>query len=253
MNLIPGTGSYFLPGNKNGVVLVHGYTGTPLELRPLGDYLHKLGFTVLGIRLPGHGTDWHDLETKTWPDWYQAVAEGVSKLKGDCSWVAVVGLSLGGLLTIKAAAELPIHAAVLLSTPIEVKDWRAPFVGFLRYFIRTLRRRKYIGSELRQRYDRSYEYMPTKPLTSLFALRNLCAREYLPLVQVPVLIIQSKAEHTVNPSSARYIYEHLGSKVKQLLWLTHSGHVITLDEESPLVCTTAGNFLERCVENETGK
>ena len=243
-NVQPETAAYFLPGGPCGVVLVHGYTGTPMELRPLGDYLAAQGFTVLGVRLPGHGTSWQELEQTTWPEWYQAVVDGVQKLQGCCESVSVAGLSLGGLLAVKAAAELPLASVVLMSTPIYVRDWRAPLVKFLQLFIHRLKRRKYNGSDLRQRYDFSYAEMPTRPLPSLFALRDLCRDEYLQKVTVPALIIQSRVEHTVKPASAQFIYEHLGSRRKQLLWLQKSGHVLTLDEESPLVCAAVGTFLK---------
>jgi carboxylesterase len=249
----PETAAYFLPGGPSGVVLVHGYTGTPMELRPLGDYLAAQGFTVLGVRLPGHGSTWQDLEQTTWPEWYEAVVRGVQKLQDCCENVSVAGLSLGGLLAIKAAAELPLASVVLMSTPIYVRDWRAPLVKYLQFFIRRLKRHKYNGTALRQRYDFSYAEMPTKPLPSLFALRDLCRDEYLPQVTVPALVIQSKVEHTVKPASAQFIYDELSSRNKQLLWLQQSGHVLTLDEESPLVCAAVGTFLKEYGKNGTGK
>ena len=243
-NVQPETAAYFLPGGPCGVVLVHGYTGTPMELRPLGDYLAAQGFTVLGVRLPGHGTSWQELEQTTWPKWYQAVADGVRQLQGCCKSVSVAGLSLGGLLAAKAAAELPLASAVLMSTPIYVRDWRVPFIKYLRFFVRRIRRHKFQGSELRKKYDFSYAEMPVKPLPSLFALRDLCRDEYLGRITVPALVIQSTVERTVKPASAQFIYEHLGSRHKQLLWLQKSGHVLTLDEESPLVCAAVGTFLK---------
>ena len=243
-NVQPETAAYFLPGGPCGVVLVHGYTGTPMELRPLGDYLAAQGFTVLGVRLQGHGTSWQELEQTTWPEWYQDVADGVQKLRDCCESVSVAGLSLGGLLAAKAAAGLPLASVVLMSTPIYVRDWRAPFIKYLRFFVRRIRRHKFQGSELRKKYDFSYAEMPVKPLPSLFALRDLCRDEYLGRITVPALVIQSTVERTVKPASAQFIYEHLGSRHKQLLWLQKSGHVLTLDEESPLVCAAVGTFLK---------
>ncbi|MCH4158170.1 MAG: alpha/beta fold hydrolase [Acidaminococcaceae bacterium] len=249
----PETAAYFLPGGPCGVLLVHGYTGTPMELRPLGDYLAAQGFTVLGVRLPGHGSTWQNLEQTTWPEWYAAVVQGVQQLQERCQNVSVAGLSLGGLLAVKAAAELPLASVVLMSTPIYVRDWRAPFLKYLQFFIRRIRRHKFQGSELRKKYDFSYADMPLKPLPSLFALRDLCRDEYLGQITVPALVIQSTAERTVKPASAQFIYEHLGSRHKQLLWLQKSGHVLTLDEESPLVCAAVGTFLKEYGKNGTGE
>jgi carboxylesterase len=245
MKIIPGTEKYFLPGGTKGVVMVHGYTGTPLELRPLADFLAEQGFSVLGVRLPGHGTSWQDLSETTWPQWYQAVEEGVAELQKHCTSVSIVGLSLGALLAIKAAAELKIDSVVLMSTPIYVRDWRAPFLGILGHFIKKLKRRKYFENNvLRQHFDLSYGYLPTKPLPSLFELRDLCKSAYLPQVKVPALIVQSTVEHTVRAKSAKYIYDNIGSEHKELLWLSHSGHVVTLEAEHHLVEAAVYGFLK---------
>ncbi|MCD8360145.1 MAG: alpha/beta fold hydrolase [Acidaminococcaceae bacterium] len=133
MQLFSGNEEFFFQGSKQGVVLVHGYTGAPGEMRLLGEYLRQQGLTVLGVRLAGHGTTPQELNETKWQDWYQAVEDGVQRLREICGSVAIVGLSMGGLLTIKAAAELPVSKAAILAAPIYVCDRRAPYLPLLRF------------------------------------------------------------------------------------------------------------------------
>jgi carboxylesterase len=109
--IMTGAEPFFFHGSEDvGVLLVHGYSGTPAELRELGERLHTdNNYTVLGILLPGHGTDPHDLERIKWQDWYLAVEAGVKMLKQTCRKVVVIGMSMGSLLTLMAASELELQ------------------------------------------------------------------------------------------------------------------------------------------------
>lgn len=242
MERFSGTEEFFFKGSKQGVVLVHGYTGAPGEMRLLGEYLQRQGLTVLGVRLPGHGTTPQDLNKTTWQDWYSSVSEGVRRLSECCDRVDIVGLSMGGLLAIKAAAELPVDKAVILAAPIYVCDRRAPYLPLLRFFIRYLkkRQRKY---NVPEEYNVCYRVMPVKPLSSLFQLVELCKKKYLAAIKIPCLIMQSKVEHTVKPASAQYIYDNLGTVDKKLVWYHHSGHILTLDNEREEVFQRIYKFL----------
>src|SRR5262249_31191155 len=102
-----------------GVVCVHGFTGTPYEMRYLGDELARAGFAVHGLRLPGHGTSIADLDATTWSDWARAVELAFDTLATRCRRVAVVGQSLGGLLALHLAAHRRDVAGVAaLATPL---------------------------------------------------------------------------------------------------------------------------------------
>lgn len=231
MKVIEGAEEFFLAGNNNkGVLLIHGYTGTPAEMRLLGDYLQQEGYTVLGVRLPGHGTEPWALNEIQWQNWYEEVEKGFYRLQQYCSEVMVAGLSMGGLLAMVTAAKLPVTKAVFMAAPIYVQDWRAPLLPLLKHFIPYLKKKKrnYFTAE---KYNIAYNVMPVKPLSSLFALIKLCKNEILPQITIPCLVMQSTKEHTVKPCSASYIYEHLGSKRKELVWYHQSGHILTLDIE----------------------
>lgn len=245
MEIIKGAEEYFLQGSNNkGVLLIHGYTGTPAELRLLGDHLHDEGYTVLGVRLPGHGTTVQDLNETQWPCWYDAARIGCERLLKCTDTVMVAGLSMGGLLAMKAAAELPVAKAVFLAAPIYVQDRRVPFLPLLKYFIRYVKKskRSYFSAD---KYNLSYDVMPVKPLTSLFKLVKECKERLLPSITIPCLIVQSRAEHTVAPKSAQYIYDHLGSRDKKLLWLNNSSHIVTLDCERETVFEEISRFFAK--------
>lgn len=245
MEIIKGAEEYFLQGTNNkGVLLIHGYTGTPAELRPLGDYLHREGYTVLGVRLPGHGTTVQDLNETQWPAWYDAARVGCERLLKCTDEVMVAGLSMGGLLAMKVAAELPVKKAAFLAAPIYVQDKRVPFLPLLKYFIRYVKKskRSYFSVD---KYNMSYDVMPVKPLTSLFSLVKECKERLLPKITIPCLVVQSLAEHTVAPKSAQYIYDHLGSSDKKLLWLANSGHIVTLDCERETVFEEVSKFFAK--------
>lgn len=249
MKVIEGAEEFFLAGsNGQGVLLIHGYTGTPAEMRLLGEHLQREGYTVLGVRLPGHGTVPQELNETSWQEWYAEVEQGFYRLQQQCSKVMVAGLSMGGLLAMVAAVRLPAAKAVFMAAPIFVQDWRAPLLPLLKYFIHYLKKKKrnYFTAE---KYNIAYNVMPVKPLSSLFALTKFCKEEILPQITIPCLVMQSTVEHTVKPSSASYIYEHLGSRDKYLVWYKRSGHILTLDVEREDVFKTISEFF-RSEQNE---
>lgn len=241
MAILPGAEPFFLPGGSRGVLIIHGFTGSPSEMRLMGNYLNQQGYTVFGPRLCGHGTCVEEMAQTAWPHWYSAVEDGYHILRGLCASVAVVGLSMGGLLALKLSAEYGVSQVVAINSPIFIADRRMPLLPVYRLFQKFVykKRRKINIDPL---YNVCYE---RTPLNSLYSLTRLIkqAAEWLPQVKVPTLLIQSRNEHTVCPQSAQYIYEHLGTEDKQLIWLENSGHVATLDVEHRQVFAAVSGFL----------
>ena len=208
MQIMVGAETFLLEGNNGkAVLLLHGYTGTTAEMRPLGNHLHSLGYTVLCPRLPGHGTSVEDLKETVASQWVAAAKLGYAILAKQYSKIYVAGLSMGGLLAIVIAATEKVERAAFLATPIFLQDKRAPFLPILRYFIHYLPKHKRNYHEM-QKYCQAYDRMPTKPLTSLFALIKACKKELVQKITVPCIVLQSTIEHTVKPNSAQYIYEN---------------------------------------------
>src|SRR5439155_4150293 len=131
---LPAGDGFALPGSRSlGCLLVHGFTATPDEMRPLGEALARRGFPVRGVRLAGHGTDVADLAMTGWPAWFASVEEGLDRLRTDASRVAIAGMSLGALLAIHAAATRPADVAglVLCGTPLRLGDARVRWLPAL--------------------------------------------------------------------------------------------------------------------------
>jgi carboxylesterase len=212
-------------------------------MRLLGEHLQEKGYTVMGVRLSGHGTWDEQLAQTHWPQWYNDVEDGYQLLTSICGTVAVVGLSMGGLLALKLASEYPLNRVVAINAPIYIADDRLPFLPICRFFIKFIskkRRKLPVEGQYNVGYDRI-------PLDSLYSLTQLIKQSdsWLPLVAVPTLLIQSRHDNTILPQSAQYIYNRLVISDKQLVWLEHSGHVATIGAEYRHVFAEVTRFLKK--------
>ncbi|MDF2874120.1 MAG: hypothetical protein K0R22_803 [Sporomusa sp.] len=239
---MPGAEPFFLQGGEKGVLLVHGFTGAPSEMRLAGEYLNKLGYTVFAPRLPGHGTTPEEMAKTAWPHWYDSVEDGYHLLAGICTSVAAVGLSMGGLLTLKLASEYPLRRLAVISAPIYIANKRLKLLPLYRMFTNFVPKKRKRLLDVGEQYSITYDVTPLSSLSSLLELVKH-VMGVLPLVTVPALIVQSTKEHTVEPESAQYIYDKLGSAEKQLVWLNKSGHIVTLDLERDYVFQLLDQFL----------
>lgn len=245
MKTMSGAESFFFKGtNERAVLLLHGYTGAPSEMRLLGEYLNNKGFTVKCVLLPGHGTTPEDLNETTTDDWYAEAERACCELLSSHSKVMVAGLSMGGLLTIRIASQLPIDRAAILAAPIYLQDKRVPLFPILKYFIKYLPKQKRNYHEA-AKYNVAYDKMPTKPIGSILQMIKTAKAEYIPKIEIPCLIMQSRIEHTVAPKSAQYIYDNIKSKIKKLVWFEHCGHILTLDNEREKIFELVGEFFSQ--------
>lgn len=231
-------------GDDRGVLCVHGFTGTPFEMRFLGERLHRAGFTVRGLRLPGHGTTIEDLDKTTWHDWSAAVGAALDELRARCRAVCVVGQSLGGLLSLHAAAGRQDLAAVAaLATPLSlfplgmtVARWGPGRVRFIP---------KVGGSDVRDRAARaanpSYRAIPTTALASLVDFMGVVDAE-LPEIRAPLLVVHARQDHTAPIASARRISERAGARPLRTRILDDSYHLIAIDVERDVVAAEVAAF-----------
>lgn len=241
LKILPGAEPFLIKGGPRGVLLVHGFTGAPAEMRLLGEQLAGLGFTVLGIRLPGHGTTVWDMENTVWRHWYGAVIDGWYLLKGLCDEINVIGLSMGGLLSLKLAANFPLARVVSLSAPIFLANRQLAFLPIYKLF------RRFIPKQQRDydvdpKYFVGYDQTPLSSLSSLLELIQSVETD-LPHITCPSLVLQSRREHTVRPESASFIFERITARHKELFWLEKSGHVVTVDIERETVFEKIIDFL----------
>jgi len=237
-----GAEPFFLPGDERGVLLIHGFTDSPAEMRLLGDFLHKEGYTVLAPRLSGHGTTVEEMATTKWPHWYSTVEDAYHMLRTLCSNILVIGLSMGGLLGLKLASEYQVEKIVSLSTPIFITDKRLDMLPVYRMFRNFVPKKRKIYANIDPYYTVGYD---ATPLSSLSSLLNLIQQieMLLPTIHTPLLVIQSRKDHTVQPRSGQYIYDMAASKEKALVWLEKSGHLVTIDIEREQIFRKISEFL----------
>lgn len=244
MRVIPGAEEFYFEGGSVGCLLVHGFTGSPAEMRLLGERLAGAGYTVYGVRLAGHGTCPEDMLRTDHNQWYKSVEHGWETLSRNCAKIFVIGLSMGGTLALHLAGNYPVQGVVALSTPIYINNRKLPFLLIFRLF-RTFETKQRKAMAVDPRYNISYDRTPLRCVTSLLKLIKLSMGR-LQRISAPVLIIQSTVEHTVKPESAEYIFRNLtGTQEKELVWLHESGHVITLDKERETVFSKVLEFVRK--------
>ncbi|MFC4548022.1 alpha/beta hydrolase [Paenactinomyces guangxiensis] len=221
---------FFYSGGNTGILLIHGFTGTPSEMRPMGQYLKDRGYTVYAPLLAGHGTSPEEMEKTGWKDWWKSVLDAYERLKNEgVEKLFVAGLSMGGALSLYLAAQKPVDGVIAMCSPVWIKDRRALIVDLIRLFIPYKVRSSHKDPEI-EAHLVPYDRTPLKCVSSLNRLiRQVC--KCMPRVQAPALVIQSRNDETVVPKSADYIYEHISSPVKYLSWYENSSHIITLDKE----------------------
>jgi carboxylesterase len=211
---------------QQAVMLVHGFSSTPREMRPLAEYLAARNFTVLGIRLPGHGTSPEDLAQKKASEWIAAAQRGYQLLAQQNYRVSCVGLSTGSLVLLQLCQQQQLERLVLLSPFLRLKHPLAPLVGLLKHLIPFQKRE--ITAADRPFY---YQRRPLHGIAELNKLRWKTGKE-LHNITTPTLIIASKGDQTIYPGTAETIFEMLGSREK---------NIHCYGEDVPHVLTTSDN------------
>jgi len=245
--IMPGAEPFYFPGNSTGCLMIHGFTGTPKEMRWMGEYLHKKGFTVYGIRLAGHATQLPDLVRTRWHDWIISVEEGIDILKMTCKNVFTIGLSMGGILSLLAADRYDIKGAICMSTPFELsRDWRLKISKQISSIVPMVNKGE---SDLQNKEAaKSHLDYPVYPTRSIAELNDLLKemQNALPRINKPVLLMHSKSDGLSYENSVK-IHTLLGSQDKEIFLLEKSGHVITEDIERNEVFKKAEIFIKRLI------
>jgi carboxylesterase len=240
--------AFFLEGGPVGVLLIHGFTGSPPEMRLVGDYLHQRGYTVSGPLLPGHGTTVDDMNRRKWTEWTDCVEKALANLQARCETVFVGGLSMGSVLTLYLAAHHPELPGVILYSPaVWPADRLIYLTPVLKYLIRKKPKSDESDSDLTDPEADlrlwSYEENPVFAAHELLKLiRHV--RRLLPQIIRPILVIHSTLDTAIHPSSARRTYEQVGSADKELVTLRNSGHCITVDSEWETVAEKTYEFIQ---------
>ena len=229
--------------NGIGVLLLHGFTGSPVEMCLLGESLANEGYTVYAPLLPGHGTSPEDLAERTQDEFLEAVEEAYLKLQETCLVIHVVGQSMGGLLALSLATQGKGRKIVALAAPVWLVQRIGEWAGILHHFKAYTERRKKRFRIGKKEITNGYSRMPLKSLAEVLKLRDQVLEELGKITQ-PLLLIYSNSEHTVKPESADKIAELATSASVEIIRLEKSGHIITLDNEREPVFEHIIRFLK---------
>ncbi|MFJ2672276.1 MULTISPECIES: alpha/beta hydrolase [unclassified Streptomyces] len=245
MPVLPGAEPYRHEGGEVGVLLCHGFTGSPQSLRPWAGYLAERGLTVSLPLLPGHGTRWQDMQVTGWQDWYAEVDRALRELLERCTRVFVVGLSMGGALALRLAAKhgREISGVVVVNPGIKVHGAVAYALPVLRHLVPTTRG---LTSDIAKEGARELGY-DRVPLHAAHSLRNFfrLVDTALPQVTQPLLLLHSPEDHVVPPADSARILSRVSSVDVREVLLEQSYHVATLDHDAERIFEESHAFIGR--------
>jgi carboxylesterase len=256
--IIPTAEPFFFRGDpsKPACLLIHGFTGTPKEMRWMGEYLHQRGYTCLGIRLAGHATRIEEMARSRWTDWMASVEDGYQLLRGVTEDIFLIGLSMGGVLSLLMSTRLDVRGVVSMSAPARLPEdypvWLLQFISlFVKYRPKT---EEEPGSgwfdQTAWQEHVAYSQNPVRSVAELKKL-ILAMRAALPDVRVPVLLMHSQDETYILPENLEEIDAGLVRATdKTRLYITGSGHVLTRDAGRQQVFKSALDFIQRITGNE---
>lgn len=240
---------YRSPGNGEnaaiGVLLSHGFTGSPKALRPFGEHLAAEGYGVALPRLPGHGTSWQEMNKTGWPDWYAVLDNELERLRKDHDQVFLIGLSMGGCLVLRLAEAhgVDVSGLVLINPSVRTDDKRFVLLPVLAKLVPSF---PGISNDIKKpgADEGAYDRVPLRALRSLCELWQL-TRDDLAKVTQPVLLFRSTVDHVVEPSSGRTVLASISSRDVTETLLEDSYHVATLDNDAPRIYADSTAFIRR--------
>jgi carboxylesterase len=231
--------SYAANGGPLGILLIHGYTGSVAETRPMGEYLAAQNWTVRCPLLPGHGTTAEDLTRIRWQAWAGHVEAAFRDLQGRCDHVFVGGLSMGSLLALWLGVEHPEIVGLIPMAPVvKVRNRLLPLTLVLRYLLKYdptggIGDEDLVDPEAIHRVW-AYDETPLWGAAELYLLQRR-VRSSLSQIQQPLLIFQGRHDTQLPPAAAQMVYDSVSSTDKELVWLEHSGHNLLVDGEREAV------------------
>ncbi|MDE3090123.1 MAG: alpha/beta fold hydrolase [Chloroflexota bacterium] len=257
---LPNAEPFFYPGNRVGCLLIHGFTGTPYEMRELGERLAAQGYTVLGPALAGHATSLADMLPTRWSDWYASVTAAYDQLRAECDAIFPIGLSLGGALALHLAAHRPVDGVVAVSAPFAIHNPLIPFFKYLPFLYNLI---PYVRKNPRDddTQDPSvrakhpeYPVNPTRCAASLLFDFLPHLHNDLRDIRAPALLIQARGDRTVSPKSMGEFCVRIASPEKETVWLERSGHLALEDYSKEEAFSQIRRFVQTHIpQNPSGR
>jgi carboxylesterase len=229
----PGAEPFSIGDGTIGVLMIHGLTGSPASMRPIGEWLAAHGCAVEGVRLPGHGTTLHDLRATRWTDWVEEATRGLDALEERTRTIVAFGQSMGAAVAVVVAAARPHQINGLALANPYLFDARHALAPIVRWYPRDL---PGVANDiaLPGRDENADAAIPVPAALEMAALTKV-ARSELPGIRQPVVVFRSGADHVIPRSNARKTLRRIGSTRAELVECPRSYHVVTLDHDAPLV------------------
>lgn len=249
MALMSGGEPFLYPGGRIGCLLVHGFTGSPYEMRWLGQNLADHGFTSLGVRLFAHATQPDDLKRARRGDWKASVLDGYHLLQSQCDRVFMMGLSMGAVLTLSLAPQLDVSGLVLMSTPFEMPNKLAqrlrPILPWLSLVMPTMGKGQpdWVDPDAGEGHVEYPDFIVAAVPQLADQIKEMRGR--LAQIRCPVLLMASHSDRSVSIDHSRRILDELGSADKQLIPFERSGHNMPLDAERQRILEEMIAFIRR--------
>jgi carboxylesterase len=263
-----------LKGGEHAVLLLHGLQSSPAELQPIAKRLHQAGYTVHVPHIAGYGFMHGDTPRSVthWQDWHARALVEFRALKQQHSTVAVGGLCIGATLSLSIAAELgdEVSALTLLATTLWYDGWSIPWYRFMRYIgyyspvrylysyrerepfgLKNKKLRKWIAREMSHK-DSSIVGASKLNLPAIQEAERMIGsvKKSLHRVTAPAIIIHAEEDDVASPRNARYVAEHIGSKLVKRVMLHNSYHMITVDNDRELVASETIRFFNAIHQNQ---
>ena len=238
--------------NGAGVLLLHGFTGTPDSMRPVANKLIHSGFTISAPLLAGHGTTPENLARTDWTTWFHSAQKAYMELHQKCSKIFVAGLSMGALLALKLAIDYPQSTVAIgcLATPLHLKSKISRLLPFIRHTpLRHLWKYqpKFSVDVKDPEAKENFWNINLMPLSCIYSLQDLqkLIHDSLPKVQTPILLIHSRHDSTSAYESMNEVAVKVSSTITETVTLENSYHIVTLDFDKELVAQKVTDFFGR--------
>lgn len=237
----PGSGS----GEDVGVLVLHGFTGNPVSMRPIAEAAAAAGHAVEMPRLPGHGTTWQECNQTTWRDWAREAVAAYETLRARTRAQVVVGLSMGGTLALHLAETRgdDLSGVVTINPFLQSDDPRMRFLPLIKLVLPGL---PGVGNDIAKPggNEHAYPKVPLRALASVLQLQKL-VRGNLAAVSIPALVFTSRQDHVVPPDNGAIAMDGISSTDKEQVWLERSYHVATLDYDADEIIERTLAFTKR--------
>jgi carboxylesterase len=228
-----------------GVLVCHGFTGSPHSMRPWAQYLAEQGWSVSLPLLPGHGTHWRDANRTGWQDWYGTIDAAFTKLRERCAKVFVCGLSMGGGLALRLAEERgdEVAGVVVVNPSVILVRWDAKLLPVLKHVLGSS---KAIGNDIAKpdTFEGAYDRTPVRAAASLRTFHTV-VRNDLHRITQPLLVFRSANDHVVEPVNSQIVLSKVKSPDVTEVVLHDSYHVATLDHDAPRIFSGSAEFIRR--------